>query len=150
MAKKTKKEKSLIDELIEFKFGEGAGNDPKKTDDITEYLGALYYEISELNDFDVDDDEESNKHHSPQQFDKEMISSINSESVEDGMIPFIVVRKEKTTIDIKCPHCGNTDDKVFLSKFRSSQYDEYECPKCKKNSLVKLDFKPSLKVYIEG
>ncbi len=150
MAKKSKKEEeSLIDEVVELKFGNGAKNDPKKGRTIINYLENLYFELMDLVDVENDDndDEEQPKKKSPH-FDKEMISTINSDDNQDDMIPFVVVKKEKTTVDVKCPHCGN-ETKVFLSKFRGSQYDDYDCPKCKKKSLVKLNFEPSLKVFIE-
>ena len=146
MVKKNKKEEeSLIDELIELKFGKGAKNDPKNKKDILEYLEKLYYELDSLNE-DEDSDEESE--HRPPRFNKEMVSTINSDDNSDEMIPFVVVKKEKTTVDIKCPYCGD-ETKVFLNKFRSSQYDDYDCPKCKKTSLAKLNFNPTLKVFVE-
>ena len=145
--KKSKEEKSLIDEVIDLKFGKGAWGDSKKRSEIMDYLENLYIELDMLND---DDDEEEEERHEnrPPNFDREMVSSINSDDARDGMIPFVVVKKEKTVIDIKCPHCGE-EDKVFLSKFRGSQYDEYECQKCKKKSLAKLDFDPKIKIYVE-
>lgn len=147
LAKKNKKEeKSLIDEVVDLKFGKGSIADPKKRREITEFLEDLYLELDMLN-YD-DDDEEEESEHRPPNFDHEMVSSINSDEARDGMIPFVVVKKEKTVIDIKCPHCGE-EDKIFLSKFRGSQYDEYDCPKCKKKSLAKLNFIPDLKIYIE-
>ena len=108
----------------------------------------MYIELNELIDSDDDEDEEEEPKRRPPHFNKEMVSTIGSEDGRDEMIPFVVVKNEKTTVDIKCPHCGN-ESKVFLSKFRGSQYDEYECSKCKKTSLVKLNFEPSLKVFIE-
>ena len=148
MAKKSKKEEeSLIDEVIELKFGKESKNDPKKRNFIAEYLENLYIELNELIDDDDDEEEEEPKRR-PSRFSKEMVSTIGSEDGQDEMIPFVVVKKEKTTVDVKCPHCGN-ESKVFLSKFRGSQYDEYECSKCKKASLVKLNFEPSLKIFIE-
>ena len=148
LAKKNRKEeKSLIDELIDLKFGKGALADPKKHREITEYLEDLYIELDMLND-DDDEEEEEPSENRPPNFDHEMVSSINSDDARDGMIPFVVVKKEKTVIDIKCPHCGEKD-KIFLNKFRGSQYDDYECQKCKKKSLAKLNFEPDLKMYIE-
>lgn len=149
MAKKSKKEEeSLIDEVIELKFGKGSKNDKKKGKSIVEYLENLYIELNELIDSDDDEDEEEEPKRRPPHFNKEMVSTIGSEDGRDEMIPFVVVKKEKTTVDIKCPHCGN-ESKVFLSKFRGSQYDEYDCSKCKKTSLIKLNFEPSLNVFIE-
>lgn len=149
MAKKSKKEEeSLIDEVIELKFGKGSKNDKKKGKSIVEYLENLYIELNELIDSDDDEDEEEEPKRRSPHFNKEMVSTIGSEDGRDEMIPFVVVKKEKTTVDIKCPHCGN-ESKVFLSKFRGSQYDEYDCSKCKKTSLIKLNFEPSLNVFIE-
>ena len=148
--KKLKKEDfSLLDEVIELKFGKGAKNDPKRRKAIVEYLEDLYFELMDVVEIvdDDDDDEEEEQKPRPPHFDKEMISTINTEDTPDEMIPFVVVRKEKTTVDVKCPHCGD-ESKVFLSKFRGSQYDEYDCPKCKKKSLAKLDFDPVLKIYV--
>ena len=148
LAKKSRKEElSLVDEAIDLKFGKGSRTDPKKRGDIVEYLEDLYCELVDILD-DGEDDEPEEHPHRPPNFDHEMVSSINSDDTKDGMIPFVVVKEEKTIIDVKCPHCG-TEDKIFLSKFRGSQYEEFECDKCKKKSLVKLNFSPNLKVYVE-
>ncbi len=147
LARKSKKEEeSLIDEIVELKFGKEAKNDPKKGRTIAEYLENLYIELIDVIDDDEEEEEEP-KHRSPH-FNKEMVSTINSDNNQDDMIPFVVVKKEKTAVDVKCPHCGG-ESKVFLSKFRGSQYDDYECSKCKKTSLIKLNFEPSLKTFIE-
>ena len=53
--KKSKEEKSLIDEVIDLKFGKGAWGDSKKRSEIMDYLENLYIELDMLND---DDDEE--------------------------------------------------------------------------------------------
>lgn len=144
MGKKHKKEElSAIDEVIELKFGKDANVDMQKREEIIAFLEQLHMELDELED-DDDDEKESQRPH----FDKEMVTAINDDDTPEGMIPFVVIRKEKTTVDLKCPHCGG-EDKMFLNNFRKTQYNDYECPNCKKKSLVKLDFNPFLKIYIE-
>ena len=145
LSKTDKEEKSLIDEVVELKFGKGAKNDPKKEQMIFDFLEDLYCELNIVNG---DDDEEEDDDQQHPAFEKEMVSSVGSENRSDGMIPFVVVRKEKTTIDIKCPFCEK-EDKIFLSAFKSAQYDEHECIGCGKKSLLKLDFVPQVKTYIE-
>lgn len=144
LSKMDKEEKSIVDEVVELKFGKGAKNDPKKEQMIYDFLDELYCELNIINDNEDDDDEES----SHPSFDKELVSSVGSENRSDGMIPFVVVRKEKTTIDIKCPFCEK-EDKIFLSTFKGAQYDEHECVECGKKSLLKLDFSPRVKTYVE-
>ena len=141
-------EKSRIDEVIELKFGKESKTDPKQKKAIIDFLDELYVELDALNEDcnDSDNDDDDKKPH--QTFDKEMVSSINSEDRTNGMMPFIVVRNEKTTIDIKCPFCEK-EDKIFINVFESSQYDEHECSSCGKKSLLKLNFAPEVKTYIE-
>ena len=151
MSKSTKEEKSVIDEVVELKFGKGAKSDPKKTKMILEFLDDLYCELNSIDsdeDSNDNDDDENNNSKKNVSFDREMVSSINSEDKNDEMIPFIVVKKENTVVDIQCPFCGS-EDKIFINMFRSSQYNDHECTKCKKTSLLKLNFEPNVKTYIE-
>ncbi len=146
MSKRVKKEElSAIDEVVELKFGKDA-NDPRKRQEILDFLDQLYDELDALQD-DDEYDEEKEHQHIP--FDKEMVAAIEDEDTPAGMIPFVVIRKEKTTVDIKCPYCQN-EDKFFLSNFKKNQYKDYECPNCHKTSLAKLDFTSNIKVYVES
>lgn len=147
MSKKSKKEEiSAIDEVIELKFGKDAGLDPKKRTEIFNFLDQLYEELDEFQGDNNDDHEDEHHNHAP--FDREMVTAINDDDTPEGMIPFVVIRKEKTTVDVKCPYCNN-EDKFFLSNFKKNQYKDYECPNCHKKSLAKLDFIANIKIYVE-
>ena len=129
---------SVIDEVVKLKFGKDfAIDDPKKQGEIIDFFDRLRDELNE-----------EEKDHNEHQLDREMIAAIENDDTQEGFIPFVVIRKEKTTIDIKCPHCLN-EDKLFLSNFKKSQFKDYECPNCHKKILVKLDFTPNTKIYIE-
>ena len=142
MGKNNKDEnQTLIDEIIELKFGKSVFNDKIKMVEVTEWIKQLYNELQELTS---DNNEDENN-----QFDCEFVGTIQSDDNSDGFIPFAVVKKEKSTVEFNCPNCSNSN-KLFLSQFRKSQYNNYECPKCHKNVLLKLDFLPYLKIYTES
>jgi len=156
--KKRKEATPTINEVIKLKFGKVDIKDVQTHIEIIDFLAALKYELQQIEDFEDDDDiddyeefqedENQNDQNKPPKFDREMIGELEDYNAPEEFIPFVVVRKDKTTVDLKCPYC-NAEDKLFLSNFKRGPYiDDHECHHCHKKALVKLDFKPSLKVYI--
>lgn len=143
--KKKKQEKSLIDELIELKFPK----DKRTPENISNFISQLMDEVldlsEEINGMDDDDDDFDDE---KMQLSDGHTARLEDENFPDGMIPFVVLKKDTGFLDYKCPHCSK-EDKISLRKFNRIPFKDMECAECKKEFLIKIKFDPSIQVFSE-
>ena len=133
--------KSVVEEIIKLKFP----NEPEDSEKIHEFLQELCDEVLEI----VESAEEECECCSGGR--KEPTESCrgvpNHDDFPEGMIPFLVIKRDTTFLDLGCPSCGESE-KISIRKFDKQQFYDFDCPKCGKSVLLKLEFLPSIRQYL--
>lgn len=141
MSRKQHNQKSVLDEVIDLKFKETE----KTPEKIKEFMDELIEEVLSLIDDDLDGSSTAEKDDSvPDGFS----TRIEKDGIPDNMIPFVVLKKETTFLDYKCPKCQK-ENKLTIKKFDRSPFKEVTCPDCSHEFLVKLVFDSTIKSFVE-
>lgn len=126
------KKNKIIDEIIKLKFPNAKKDDEK----VNEFLENLFDEVLEIID-SCDEPENDGK-----------ISRLKEDEFPDNVSPFIVLQTKDKFLEFKCPHCLK-EQKIMIDKFDRSQYKEIKCFNCSESFLIKLEFNPIIKTYLE-